>query len=207
MCAIRNSLLILCSLLIATPTMATTPSIWKDPIANGHTLLLGNGQGEQTVNQALGFTFPYEGGGSTSTITIGTNGGIALANNESLSSSNWESKSFEPGFSAEGTARILAFSSGLSHAFDTTLDVEGVYFLSNSTEAYITWYRIAGVAGQGAGRHGEFQDHCFAPGLEYAVHLSQAGLQILKVAYPEGARGDIEGAIGKRQSQGVGLHP
>jgi hypothetical protein len=134
--------------IVSAPVLATPPAIWVDPIPS-HTLIAGNGEGTRNLTQALGFSFPYKGGGSTNTITIGSHGGIALAAGETLANDIWTNTAFESNFSAEGTPRILVFSTGLNHAADTTADVEGVYFNSDGNTAIVTWYRIAGIAATG----------------------------------------------------------
>ena len=148
MYSIRTTVIAFILLFVSVPpALATTPPIWRDPITNGDTLLFGNLAGTQNVNQALGFTFPFQAGaGSTSTITIGTNGAIALGGGELLQNNIWQNTAFESNFTFEGTPRILAFSTGLNHFNDTTAEVEGVYFFSNNVDrAYITWYRVAGT--------------------------------------------------------------
>jgi hypothetical protein len=139
---VNRIITLLALLILSGQALATQPTIWVDPIANFHTLIAGNGDGTKNLTQALGFTFPYKSGGSTNTITIGTNGGIALAGGEMLANDIWANTSFESNFSAEGTPRILVFSTGLNHAAVTT---GGVYFNSNGNSAVITWYRIAGI--------------------------------------------------------------
>ena len=104
-CTARKFIVILFLMIFTAPVFATTPPIWVDPIANSHTPLFGTGQGTRNVDQALGFTFPYESGGTTNTITIGTHGGIALANGQTMATDIWTNVSFESNFSATGIPR------------------------------------------------------------------------------------------------------
>ena len=67
------------------------------------------------------------------------NGGQTLATNI------WQNNTFEANFSNAGEPRILAFSTGLDHALDTTGDgTTGVYLGLGANVAYITWHRLAG---------------------------------------------------------------
>jgi hypothetical protein len=141
-----KKLLVLAVIVVfSTPVLATAPPIWRDAVGRGDSKLFGVGQFSGNVTGALGFSFPYNGVMYTS-IRIGTNGGIVLANGgQTLATNIWQSDQFEASFSNAGNPRILAFSTGLDHALDNTGDgTTGVYLGLAVNVAYITWHRLAG---------------------------------------------------------------